>query len=311
MHRRTEVPPTLFALAQTQGGLVSASQYREHGLTDKAVRGLVARREWARPTSGVLDLRTAPPPKVSVHDHARRRAAWLALLAYGPDAISVGACALVLHGIEGTPLGLRAEAALPRASDRTSRDGIALRQFDDGLETVLIGGRRVASVAWALAQAIPELSRAKGLAVLDSALYRKKLSPAGLERAHDLARGRRGVATRHDLWGLADARAESPFESSTRLECVEEGIPPDVLQLPLVDADGREISRGDAAWRKRDGRWLVAELDGTEVHDTPTAVFKDRARQNLWVSTGAVDVLRFTPRDSGAIAPAIRRALRR
>jgi len=291
--------------------LVSVSQHREHGLTDKAVRGLVARGEWLRPTSGVLDLGTPPPEGTSVHDHARRRAAWLALLAYGPDAISVGACALVLHGIEGAPLGLRPEAALPRASDRTSRHGIALRQFDDGLETVLIGGRRVASVAWALAQAVPELARGRALAVLDSTLYRKKLGPAGLERAHDLARGRRGVATRHDLWELADPRAESPFESVTRLECVENGIPPDVLQLPLVDAHGRELSRGDAGWRKRDGRWLVAELDGTEVHDTPEAVFRDRTRQNLWVSTGGVDVLRFTPRDSGSIAPAIRRALRR
>ncbi|MGC5167755.1 type IV toxin-antitoxin system AbiEi family antitoxin domain-containing protein [Luteimicrobium sp. DT211] len=310
MHRRTEVPRTLFALAQSQGGLASITQCREHGLTDKGVRGLVARRAWARPTSGVLDLRTPPPPETSVHDHARRRTAWLGLLAYGPDAISVGACALVLHGVEGTPVGLRAEAALPRASDRMSRDGIALRQFDDGLETVVIAGRRVASVAWALAQAVPELPRGQGLAVLDSALYRKKLGPAGLERAHDLARGRRGIATRHDLWELADARAESPFESTTRLECIEDGIPPDVLQLPLVDADGRELSRADAGWRKRDGRWLVAELDGSEIHDTPAAVFKDRTRQNLWVSTGVVDVLRFTPRDSGSIAPAICRALR-
>lgn len=311
MHRRTETPPALFALAQSQGGLVSVAQHREHGLTDASVRGLVRRREWHRPTSGVLDLRTPPPAGLSVFDHARRRAAWLALLAYGPDAISVGACALVLHGVEGAPLRLRAEAALPRASDRTSRHGIALRQFDDGLETVMIDGRRVASIPWALAQAVPELPRSRGLAVLDSALYRKKVDAVGLERAHDLARGRRGVATRHDLWELADSRSESPFESSTRLECVEEGIPPDVLQLPLVDADGREISRGDAGWRKRDGRWLVAELDGREVHDTPEAVFRDRTRQNLWVSTGAVDVLRFTPRDAGSIAPAIRRALRR
>ena len=311
MHRRTLAPHLLLALAQTQGGLVSADQYLEHGLTEKSVRGLVARREWHRPTSGVLDLRTPPPAGVSVHDHARRRAAWLALLTYGPESISVGACALVLHGIEGTPLRLRPEAALPGASDRRSRDGIALRQFDDGLETVVIGGRRVASVAWALAQAVPELSRGGGLAVLDSALYRKKLGPATLERAHDLARGRRGIAARHGLWELADARAESPFESVTRLECVEAGVPPDVLQLPLVDAQGRELSRGDMGWRKKDGRWLVAELDGTEVHDTPEAVFRDRTRQNLWVSTGAVDILRFTPRDGGSIGSTVRRVLRR
>jgi hypothetical protein len=40
-------------------------------------------------------------------------------------------------------------------------------------------------------------------------------------------------------------------------------------------------------------------------------VFRDRTRQNLRVSTGAVDVLRFTTGDAGSIAATVRRFLRR
>lgn len=311
MHRRSVVPEPLAHVAATQGGVASVHQCVEHGLTLTSVRGLVRRREWHRVTPGVLDLHVPPPPQVSPFDHARRRAAWTALLAYGPAAVSVGGCALVLHGVEGTPPGLRAEAALPRASSRRDRDGIALRQFDDGLRTVTVDGRRVASVPWALAQAVPELPRHHGLAVLDSALYQGKATRSDLERAHDLARGRRGVADKHDLWDLVDGRAESPLESFARLECVEAGVPPDVVQLSLRDAGGREVSRGDLGWRLGEGRWLVAELDGSEEHDTPTAVFRDRARQNMWMSTGSVEVLRFTGRDRGSIAETVRRVLAR
>ncbi|WP_098462775.1 hypothetical protein [Isoptericola jiangsuensis] len=82
------------------------------------------------------------------------------------------------------------------------------------MDLVVVRGRRAVTVERALAQAVPELPRSNGLAVLDSALHTGKVSRAGLDRSHEHARGRRGVASRHLLWELADARAESPLEST-------------------------------------------------------------------------------------------------
>ncbi|MCB7136735.1 type IV toxin-antitoxin system AbiEi family antitoxin domain-containing protein [Cellulosimicrobium marinum] len=304
--RTDPLPHALLARASAQGGLVALAQCRDAGLTDKEVAGLVRRGRFARLTRGVYDT-VVSPLAARPWDERRRRAAWSGLLAYGDEAVAVGTSALVLHRVQGLPPHLRPEVAVARAANRRDRDGLRLRQFDAGMTTVEIAGRRVASLEWALAQAVPELPRPNGLAVLDSSLYRGLLDGAGLRRAHDAARGRRGIASRHPLFELADARAESPLESFARLDCVDDGVPPDVLQLPVRTA-GTE-ARGDLAWRRRGGRWLVAEIDGREVHDAPDAVYADRARQNLLVATGRVDVLRFTGRDVGRIGRTVRAAL--
>ncbi|MFI2702554.1 type IV toxin-antitoxin system AbiEi family antitoxin domain-containing protein [Cellulosimicrobium composti] len=308
--RRAQLPPTLLAVAAGQGGVVSVAQARDHGLSDKDVAGLVRRGSVVRVTRGVYDVGAVPLAGRS-WDERRLRAAWVGLLAFGDDAVAVGSCALVLHGVRGLPATVRPEAAVPRGRNRRDRDGIALRQFDAGMTTTELAGRRVATLDWALAQAVPELPRGHALAVLDSALHQGLADADGLRRAHEHARGRRGVARRHVVWGLADARAESPLESFARLDCVDEGVPPHTLQLPVHDHGGRVVARGDMAWRYRDGRWLVAELDGRDVHDTPDAVFADRARQNRLVATGRIDVLRFTGRDVGTIGRTVRAALHR
>ncbi|MFC8734048.1 hypothetical protein ACFT5B_16470 [Luteimicrobium sp. NPDC057192] len=301
------VPSALEPVAGMQVGLVSTPQARAAGVTDRQIETLVYRRRWRRLTRGVLDTRSGPLS--AVHwDARRRRAAWAGLLAYGPDAVAIGTCALALLGAGGLPPTIAPQVALPRASNRLSRDGMSARQFDAGMETVVVGGRRVATVEWAVAQALPELPRRNGLAVLDSVLHRDLLSPAGLARAHDLARGRRGVAAAHELWELADGRAESTVESFGRLDCIDGGVPPDVLQLPLDDSPFPE--RGDLGWELGDGRWLVAEVDGKEVHDLPAAAFADRTRQNGLVSSGRFEVLRFTGADlDGVMARTVRRAL--
>ncbi|WP_139123144.1 type IV toxin-antitoxin system AbiEi family antitoxin domain-containing protein [Cellulosimicrobium cellulans] len=304
-----QLPSELRRTADEQAGLLSIEQLTAAGVTSRVACRRVDTGAWRRVTRGVYDV------AVGAHgeswDGRRRRAAWLGLLAYGCDAIAVGTAALALHGILGLPARVRPEVALPRASDRASRDGIRLRQFDAGMTTVVIGGRRVASPDWALAQAVPELPRPNALAVMDSAMHRGLLDATGIERAHDLARGRRGVAATHELWGLADGRAESPLESFGRLDCVDAGVPPDTLQLPLLDLAGRVTARADMGWRLGSRRWLVAEMDGQDVHAAPDAVYADRVRQNRLVASGAVDVLRFTGRDvPGRVGTAVAALLR-
>lgn len=74
-------------------------------------------------------------------------------------------------------------------------------------------------------------------------------------------------------------------------------MPPDALQLVVVDRAGRQLGRVDLAWRLPDGTWLLVEIDGAEIHSTPQAVYRDRSRQNALMSTGGARLLRFTAGD--------------
>ncbi|GAA1991060.1 hypothetical protein GCM10009718_31000 [Isoptericola halotolerans] len=252
-------------------------------------------------------------------DHLRRRAAWIGLLAHGPGAIAVGTSALALHGVEGLAWPAIPEVALDRAGRRPHRPGVRLRQFDDGMTVVGFGDprtaeARVATMGWALAQAVPEQPPARGLALLDSALQLGLVDARGLEVAHDQARGRRGVASRHVLWEVADARAQSPLESFGRWQCIEAGVPPDVLQLPVSGRDGSLLGLGDMAWRQTSGRTLVVEMDGRDWHESSTdGGRRDRDRDNAFAAVPGVDVLRFDVRHvrDGVVGRRVRTFLRR
>ena len=297
--------------ADAQAGLIDIDQCRDAGLSDRQVATRVERGDWLRITRRVYDTATVPLQE-RLPTARRLRAAWAAMLAFGPQAVAVGPCALALLGVQGLPTCITPQAALPGASNRLDRDGIKLRQFDDGLLALPVAGRLVAAPDWALAQAVPELPRQHALAVLDSSLHLGLLDRRELDRSHDRARGRRGVATKHDLWALADGRAESPLETFGRLDCIDAGVPPTTLQLPIYDSEGRLVARGDLGWELGGGRWLVAEMDGKEFHSDPLAVYADRHRQNLVVSTRKVDILRFTAADlPGGVGACIRRALGR
>jgi hypothetical protein len=98
----------------------------------------------------------------------------------------------------------------------------------------------------ALIQALPDLPRRHGVAVLDDVLHRGLLTPLGLERVRRGLAGRRGAEEVRGWLDLADARAESPLETFARLECVDAGLPPDELQVEIRSPGGR--SSAGATW---------------------------------------------------------------
>ncbi len=295
---------SLLVRAAGQAGLVSVRQCDEDGLGKDRRYRLVASGRALAPTQGVVDL--APVMRANGmlrdagSDHRRRRAACLALLAHGPAAIAVGQTALVLLGVQGLPPEIPPEVAMPAGSPRVRRAGVVVRNFGGPFPTVRRGAFQVVSPAWALAQAVCELDRDHAVAVLDSAVQRGLIRADEVGAVAVLARGRRGVARRHGWWELVDGRSQSPLETWARLRCRDAGVPPDALQVPIRDARGRIVARGDLGWRLRFGRWLVAEIDGVAPHSQPDAVYADRERQNEMLGTGSVDLVRFTARDVGS-----------
>jgi hypothetical protein len=300
-------------MARPQEWLVSVDQVLRAGVSRQRLDRAVRSGRVVRACRGVYDLIPAPCDERAVdpelarddlHDHRRRRAAWLGLLAHGPDTVAVGQTALVLLGVQGLPLEPRVEVTRPDRRGRQATPTTTLRRYAVRRRYHVVHGRLVVPVETALAQAVPELGRRHAVAVMDSALHRKLITPQGLRRAHDLARGRRGVESTHTWWLEADARAESPIETWARLACLDRGIPPDILQQEFRSPDGRLVARVDMAWWLGGGRWLVAELDGEAAHTGRAALVHDSRRQNRLVAAGH-NVQRYAGRDAWDGTPAL------
>ncbi|WP_375165494.1 type IV toxin-antitoxin system AbiEi family antitoxin domain-containing protein [Cellulomonas sp.] len=299
------LPPDLRALARAQADLVSTAQCDAAGVGRGRRGRLVSDGLWQRVVRGVYDVR--PEGSRAPHE-LRRRAAWTGLLAYGPGAVAVGACALALHDVAGLPSGTAPEVALPGGRYAPGRDGVRVRRFD--VVGVRVGSALAAPLPVALVQALPELPRDHAVAVLDDVLRRRRLTVAELRAVRAAVVGRRGAARTRGWWDLVDPRAESPLETFARLQCVDGGVPPDELQHVVRGRDGALVARCDLGWRRRDGSWVLGEVDGREFHDVPAALLHDRRRQNALAVLGHT-VLRFTAADVARrrVAPVVRAAL--
>lgn len=305
MPRSSVLPADLLRLAGAQGGLVSAAQCDAAGVGQSRRGRLVRSGRWGRATTGVYVVEPHAPVGA---DDRRRRTAWTGILAYGPGTAAVGASALTLHGVAGLPVRITSEVVLRGLPHTAGRDGIRVRRFSTVVRPH--GPGWAAPLPEALVQALPELPRDNAVAVLDDVLHRRLLTDAEIRRVRAATRGRRGAAHLHACWALADRRAESPLETFARLQCVDAGIPPDELQLEVRAPDGTLAGRCDLAWRRTDGTWLLVEVDGRAFHDVPTAVLRDRRRQNALAVLGHT-VLRFTAADVArrAVAPVVGAAL--
>lgn len=293
--RTIRVPDVLLDVAHDQAGLVSARQSDDLGVRADTRTILVRRRTWRRVARGVYD--------VGLHldeswEGRHERSIWEAVLAGPPDAVPVGLTALAVHGVWGLPRQLPAMAAL--GAGRRSRDlgPVVRRQFARPHETVVVRGIEVVSLPVALVQALPEVGRDLAVVILDNCLNRELITEADLHEIQRGVRGRRGAARLHDVWPLVDGRAASPLETRARLACIDAGLPPDDLQLVVTDDADRFLARGDLAWRRRrDGAWIVVEMDGLDIHSAPRPLFTDRSRQNRLARHSSVTLLRYTGED--------------
>jgi hypothetical protein len=88
--------------------------------------------------------------------------------------------------------------------------------------------------------------------------------------------GVRGIARARRLADLVEPRTESMGESWLRLRIVDAGFPRPVVQIEVLDADGRCVYRLDLGWE--DER-VAVEDDGEEYHSTPEQLARDRRRR--------------------------------
>ncbi|MEU6204576.1 hypothetical protein ABZ814_13425 [Micromonospora musae] len=148
----------------------------------------------------------------------------------------------------------------------------------------------------------------EAVVVIDGLLARRLTEVAAL-REYALARaGHRGWRSLLRVVDLADAGAESPQESRTRVRLVLAGLPRPQTQYVVAEA-GRFIARLDLAWPDFK---VAVEYDGL-WHDDPEQFHRDRRRLNRLLG-GDWIVLHLTARrlrdDFPGFVAEVRAALR-
>ncbi|WP_431943145.1 type IV toxin-antitoxin system AbiEi family antitoxin domain-containing protein [Micromonospora marina] len=259
----------LTRLAATQGGFVTAGQALRLGVGREQIRYLVRSGRWTRVSRGCYLPSPAGPAPVSF----RRAMIRAAIASIGPGAVAVLDTAAELHGIAGLPPTAAIHVPVPPHRphvQRRAEPSLTVHQLTLGdADVCRADGVPVTTPARTVADVLLRARRYPAVCVLDSALDQGILAEA-------------------------DGRAQSPLETRARLRCVDGGVPPEVLQLPVRDDDGYLLGIGDLAWR---GARLIAEADGRAPHLTPEAVYADRFRQNRLVNAGW-RILRFTWSDT-------------
>jgi hypothetical protein len=264
-------------LALKQDGAITRSQAVAHGLSPGHLRYLVEAGGWTSPVRGAVVVAQARDPV-----RAAARAAALTT----PSAVVCGPTAAALHGLTAVPAERFRDLVhlvLPRGHTCTQRRGIALR-WSNLLpkEIVDLGGIPVTSLERTIADLVLRANREDAVSLLDAALNTGTIRSEEVAAIRLMTRGRPGCQRAVDWFSQVDGRAESPLESRVRLVLADAGRRPEELQW-VVHSEGATVARLDMAWPSRR---LALEADGVAPHELPSALFRDRERQNALVALG-------------------------
>jgi len=181
--------------------------------------------------------------------------------------------------LQGLPLGRPHEPVqvLAPSTSRCRAKGLRIHHGVLPAAQVLPGPPPVtvpARTAWEIAR---EPDSVEAVAALDVLLSHRYVSSQTLA-AWAAAKPRSGAAA---AIRLADARAESPQESRTRVRLVRAGFPAPLPQY-IVRADGTFVARVDLAWP---AVRVAVEYDGA-WHGNSEQFRRDRARLNRLTEAG-------------------------
>lgn len=237
--------------------ILLTGQLRSRGIDQSDL----ARRLGAGTLSRVRRGAYAVPPPIKLSAEAEhRRLVNATVLQLGPGAVVSHTSAAVLHGLPvwRSDLG-RVHVTRNRSNGARRRTLVEVHGAPlAAADITLIDDIAVTS----LARTVIDLSRtlpfdravAAGDRALRRGLSRDELEAAVAEMAHwrGIRQARRAVA-------FFDGLSESPGESVSRVQIVEDGLPLPDLQVDILDARGRFIGRPDFCWK--DQR-TIGEFDG-------------------------------------------------
>lgn len=311
-----ELNPALIALMERQGGVFTARQMREHGHTADDVRRLLKRRVLVAVRRGVYAWRETYDVASHSEQHRIRVAALFhclaapAVLTHQSAAQELGLALLdpdvsLLHVTRESHSGARVEAGVHHHVAELPEDQIVRRPGALPLSTL-------ARTAIDVARDAKDLEHA--VAAIDSAL-RLGMSKAELRRIQGLTRSWPGARFVARALELGDGRADNPGESWSRIVLIQQGVPPEDLQLAVYDDEGL-AGYADFGW---DG--VLGEFDGKGKYGIGTHHDPEEAGRILWAEKKREDrfrvrheVVRWTVSDlyrPASLAARVRAALAR
>lgn len=178
-----------------------------------------------------------------------------------PGAVVSGPSAAVRHGLPvwGVPL---TTVHVTRDGASGGRGGPRLRVHASPLsadEVVDVRGIATTSVARTVVDVARTAPFETAVAVADAALHRHLVTPDRLRDAVLAACGRHGVGRARAVVAFADARADGPGESRSRVRMARLHVASPVLQHPVLDERGHRIGVVDFWWPDHG---VVGEFDG-------------------------------------------------
>ncbi|HEX3824179.1 MAG TPA: DUF559 domain-containing protein [Mycobacteriales bacterium] len=150
-------------------------------------------------------------------------------------------------------------------------------------DLAVVRGALVTAPARTLADLARSMPLPHAVAVGDSLCRLGLLDPAGFQRwaaGLPCGPGRPAVVATATL---LDPRAESVFESISRVDMAIAGLSAPLSQLDICDKAGRWIARVDFAWPEHR---VVLECDGFEFHQNREAFERDRRRWSALTRAG-------------------------
>lgn len=265
------------------GTVTSIFQLRRVGWTASGVRAQVDARRWQRVGRAVIKHNAEP------NASELRQAA---LIVLGPRALLTSFTALEVRGLRSWTRD-EVHVLVPRGARVTRPDSLALRvHYTDRWPDVSAQHRGDTSgIAHAAVLAASSFANVRpACAILAATVQQRLLRPAELVdellASRWIRHHRALLAAANDICQGAQALSEIDF---ARL-CRRHGLPEPVRQAVRRAPDGRRRYL-DAEWKLRDGRRVIAEVDGA-LHLIARRWWDDQIRQNELAIAGDL-ALRF------------------
>lgn len=278
-------------IAERQGWFSRADALKV-GLTDQDLTAGVRRRQLLRLRHGVYTL---AEPHMMRSETQRHLLLARAVVATQRGQVALTATsAAVVHGLSvwGHDLGVVHLLRLDDGSPRTQA-GCHHHVVDGDISSDV--EQRVGLPVTTLPRTVWEVARTTSLecavSTTDSALARDPDLAETLAMMQGRFRHHPGSRTARLALRLADAGAQSPGESITRVQCYRSAIPCPELQFPVHDRSGRLLGVSDFAWPEF--RHL-AEFDGRVKYEQylrpgerpSDAVFREKQREDAMRAQG-------------------------
>jgi hypothetical protein len=281
--------PALTDLARAQRGAFSARQAHTFGVSDLDLHRLVRDGQVVRVRRGAFvragALEGLPPEGAyAVRTHA-------VLLSRDAPGWAAHHSALAVSGLPLVGLPLDRYDLCARVRGEYRNGAVVTRPLPPGETVLLVHGVPAVATETALAQTAARYGIRPAVVALDAALRRGLVTVETVERsAERLQLGIRGQLRVRQALALADAAAESPGESLTRMLLYGLGEVPR-SQVELRDSDGL-IGRVDFLLDER----IVVEFDGLVKYDGAegrAALAAEKRREDRLRAAGYV-VIRLT-----------------